>query len=210
MSRFVASIIIVLGLVASAQAAREWSDASGNYRIKADLVARNDSMIVLEKGNKELIGIEIKQLSKKDQEYLATLEGVEKKEDAAHQTWTLRSGLQVRGAAVDYTQRKVVIRRRRGSIYVNDKRYENLPGVYRRMLPMIVSHFEDVNLETEKQFRDWVRGLKGATKTYTCDGVMLELENGDLYAVPFFFFSEQDRKVLEPGWEKRARPCNMR
>ena len=36
---------------------------------------------------------------------------------------------------------------------------------------------------------------------YTLDGVMLEFENGDLYGLPFFMFSDEDRKLLEPGWK---------
>ena len=39
-------------------------------------------------------------------------------------------------------------------------------------------------------------------KTFTCEGVLLELESGDMYGVPFFFFSEDDLKVLQPGWER--------
>jgi hypothetical protein len=31
---------------------------------------------------------------------------------------------------------------------------------------------------------------------------MLELENGDEYGVPFFFFSDEDLRVLQPGWEQ--------
>jgi hypothetical protein len=44
--------------------------------------------------------------------------------------------------------------------------------------------------------------LKGTPKTYTCDGVLLELENGDEYGVPFFLFSDEDLKILEPGWQQ--------
>jgi hypothetical protein len=31
---------------------------------------------------------------------------------------------------------------------------------------------------------------------------MMELENGDEYAIPFIFFSDQDLNVLRPGWER--------
>jgi hypothetical protein len=30
----------------------------------------------------------------------------------------------------------------------------------------------------------------------------MELENGDEYGVPFFFFSEEDLRVLQPGWNE--------
>lgn len=31
---------------------------------------------------------------------------------------------------------------------------------------------------------------------------MLELENGDQYGVPFFFFAKPDREILEQGWKR--------
>ena len=29
----------------------------------------------------------------------------------------------------------------------------------------------------------------------------MEMENGDEYVIPFFFFSANDLKLLQPGWE---------
>ena len=43
--------------------AREWTDASGHYKFKGELVAGNETMVVLEKGNKDLVSIDIEQLS---------------------------------------------------------------------------------------------------------------------------------------------------
>ncbi len=54
----------------------------------------------------------------------------------------------------------------------------------------------------EKSFIKWVKDLGGNKKTYTCEGVLMELENGDHYAVPFFLLSEQDLAFLEPGYEQ--------
>ena len=70
------------------------------------------------------------------------------------------------------------------------------------MIPEIVTHFDGIEFEKELDFKKWVRELRGKSKTYTCDGVMIELANGDLYGVPFFFFSDRDLEILEPGWEE--------
>ena len=43
--------------------------------------------------------------------------------------------------------------------------------------------------------------LKGASREYNVEGVLVVLENGDEIGVPFFFFSEEDLKVLKPGWD---------
>ncbi len=202
MNRLISPVLLLTCLAVSAQS-REWVDASGKYHIKADLIARNETMVVLEKGNKDLVGIEIDQLSKQDREFLDSKKNeAEDKNDSAMQTWTTRRGLKVRGAVVEYVRRDVTIRRIRGKVYVNDKRFDNLAGIYRRIVPQVVAHFEDIELENEKQFSQWVRDLRGAAKKYTCEGVLLELENGDLYAVPFFLFSKEDLEILQPGWEQ--------
>lgn len=200
MKRLILAFGLLVLCVTFQAEAREWVDASGNYHFSGELMARNENMIVLEDANKELVAVDIDQLSKEDQAYLAELAET----SAANpelQTWTMRQGLQVRAAVVEFVRRDVTIRRRRGKAYVNDFRFDNLPGVYRKIVPGIVSHFEGIELD-EKSFLKWVKDLGGAKKTYTCEGVLLELENGDLYAVPFFFFSPEDLKVLEPGWKE--------
>jgi hypothetical protein len=77
-----------------------------------------------------------------------------------------------------------------------------LPEVYQRILPRIVSYFEKIELDDVDDLVEWVTRQKGRPKQYTIDGVVLELENGDEYAVPFIFFSEEDLEVLRPGWER--------
>ena len=200
MKRFAITLLFLTFVMPLHADARDWEDASGNYHFKGEIIAENATMVILEQGNKDLVSIQIDQLSKKDQEYLA-----ERAEKAAEnpdmQTWTTRTGLQVRAALVEYGRRDVTIQRRRGKVYVNDKRFDNLPGVYRRLVPGVVSHFEKIELD-EKSFPAWAKKLGASKKTYTCEGVVLELENGDLYTVPFFFFSEEDLKLLEPGWNE--------
>ena len=101
------------------------------------------------------------------------------------------------------TRRKdVTIQQRRGKTYVNDRLFDNLPEVYQRMLPKLVAHFEKTQIDDKRGFDSWVMKLRGEPRTFTCEGVMLELENGDEYGVPFFFFSEDDLKILQPGWQR--------
>lgn len=184
--------------------ARKWTDATGRYHLEADLVAFNDHTAVLEKGDKQLASVKIEQLSKADQSYFASEEArsVSGRSTGEVQTWTLQSGLKVNGRVVGYGRREVVVQRKYGKLYVNDRLFDNLPGVYKRMVPKIVAQFEMQPIENEKDLMAWAIKQKGQPKKFVCEGVMLELENGDQYAVPFFFFSEADLKVLEPGWER--------
>jgi hypothetical protein len=96
----------------------------------------------------------------------------------------------------------VVATSHRGKLYVNDKQFDNLPDVYQKMVPRIIGHFENKEIETKEQLTEWARRLKAAPYTVSVDGVMLELEGGDRYLVPFFFFSDKDRRLLEPGWQR--------
>ena len=182
---------------------RTWTDATGMYKVKADLVAYSDTTAVLMKEGHELVSVTIEQLSKEDQEYLKSKEAEAQTNGAADDlhTWTFKNGLKVNGRVVGYGRRDVVVQKKRGKIYANDRAFENLPDVYKRMLPRIVGYFEMDAIETEEQLMAWATKQKGVPKKFTCEGVMLELENGDEYAVPFFLFSADDLKLLPPGWQ---------
>jgi hypothetical protein len=176
---------------------------SGQYTLDAELIASNDKTAVLQRADHDLVAISIEQLSKRDGEYLKTPEAekIAKQIAEAAQTWTLRDGTQVVGRLVDYAADDMNIQRRRGRIYINDRVFGNLPEFYRRLTPQIVSHFEKVELPDRAAFEAWVLRQRGQPRTFSLEGVILEMENGDEYAVPFFLFSEQDRKVLTPGWD---------
>ena len=196
--------LAVLAGSAERASARTWTDATGHYTIDAELVAYDDDHIVLQRdADKELGSVPLAKLSDDDLEYLKSKEA----ELAATawtndpQVWTTRAGLQVPGRLIDYVRREVTFKRRGGKVYVNGKRFDNLPPIYQKIAPMVVANFEKNRVEDEASLERWLVHRKGEPQSYTVDGVILELENGDEYAVPFFLFSEQDLSVLQPGWE---------
>jgi hypothetical protein len=195
-------LILVAGSIATADA-REWKDKTGKYNLEADLIGFDDKMVVLQRANKELGSLAIDQLCDEDRAFLKSKEAQQIHADSIDkmQTWTTASGLKVRGRIVDYASKDVTLQRRRGKTYVNDQVYGNLPEVYRRMLPKIVAHFESMEMPDGEALEKWVRALRGQSKTYNLEGVILELENGDEYGVPFFLLSTQDQQILQPGWE---------
>ncbi len=193
---------LLLTVLTGPLAAREWRDATGKYSVEADLIASSEDRVVLKRKDDKLIAVETAQLSAADKEYLASQEGAKLGEAGELQTWTLRRGWKVVGRVVGYGRKEVVIQRRRGRIFVNDRLLNNLPEVYQYMLPRIVSHFEQIELEDARDFTNWVVAQRGEPRKYVVDGVMLELENGDEYAIPFIFFGPEDLKVLQPGWER--------
>jgi hypothetical protein len=198
------SLALILAGLSTLAEGRTWTDSTGNYQVEATLVAFNDSTVVLKKENHRLVAVPIDKLSKDDRAYLESKEAVDYMTQSAEkkQVWTMVSGLKVVGSVVDYGRRDVTIQRRHGRIYVNDRPYDTLPEIRRKMLPKIVSYFEKIDFNDERAFKSWVDKLRGEPRTYTCEGVDLELANGEEVGVPFFFFSEHDLKLLQPGWDR--------
>lgn len=197
--------IALLLLPASLASAREWFDVTGRYSIEAELIGFDDDQVILQRNaDSELGSVPLEKLSQEDRDFLATKEAEMKAASlsGAPQSWTTRKGVQVPGRVVDYVQREVTIQRRRGKIYVNDRVFDNLPTVYKRIVPQLVGYFEENKVDDEKSLTSWLTHRKGQPQTYTVDGVILELDSGDEYAVPFFLFSDDDLAILQPGWEE--------
>lgn len=196
-------LLVAVLATGSQVSARQWTDRTGVYQIEATLVGFNDELVILQRGDGELGAFPIKQMSEADREYLQSKEAeqIHAENLGELQTWTMRSGLKVVGRIVDYAKRDITIQRRRGKIYVNHETYGNLPKIYQLMLPRIVEQFEGIDSLDEQGFKQWVRDLRGRPKTYTLEGVVLEMENGDEYVFPFFLFRPSDREVVTAGWQ---------
>ena len=110
--------------------------------------------------------------------------------------------LNVFGKVVGFNRKDVTLQRRRGKLYVNDRPFENLPEIYRRMIPKIVEHFEKKTFANNSDFDNWVLAQRAEARTFTCEGVLMELPNGDEVGIPFFFFNEMELKVLQPQWDE--------
>jgi hypothetical protein len=183
---------------------REWKDSTGHYRLSAQLIAYNNKSVVLQKENKELISIDIKDLSTNDQRFLRTTKVNEQLFASANglKTWTLQSGLKVKGRVVEFAKRNVTFQLQNGRIYINDKLFKNLPPIYQKMAPRMVSHFEKIKIDDEAGLTKWLTKAPGQQKKFPCEGILFELENGDRYGVPMFFISAADQIALKPSWQR--------
>ena len=215
-----AMLIVVLGGVNSSDslaADHVWSDATSNFQTEGELLARNESSIILQLKDNSLLLVGINQLCDADKSYIVDLEAkreavrADKKSpfagqtaetpDSEVQTWDLVNGHKIYGSVQEYGRRLVQVRTRGSKVYVNDRSFKNLPEFYQKLVPEIVNHFEDTKISDEKELRKWLRKQKGHEKHFTVEGVLLEFYNGDLFGVPFFLFSADDLKVLKPGWK---------
>jgi hypothetical protein len=185
-------------------AARLWTDTTGSYTLEADLVAFSDTTVVLQRADHDLVAFPIDKLSDQDRQYLKSQDAGDlmKKSIEGPQTWTLRDGTKITGRIVDFTERDMTVQRRRGRIYVNDRVLENLPEFYQMLVPRIVAKLENLRSADRRALESWLIQQRGQPRTFHLEGVVLELESGDEYAVPFFLFSDGELSVMQPGWDE--------
>lgn len=200
-----AALVVTLLLISTVQA-RVWTDSSGKYSFEADLIAFNETDLVLQKPDKTLVAVDFEQLSAEDQKYVQSKEAAEAldKLHAKKQVWKMRSGLEVIGNVIDYVRKDVTFSMTRGKIYVNDRLFENLSEIQQRIVPLVAAHFTGRDITDRAGLFDWLKRRRGEPITFTVEGVQMELANGDLYGVPFFMFSDQALAALKPGWEQWA------
>jgi SLA1 homology domain 1, SHD1 len=183
--------------------ARLWTDSSGRYTLEANLVAANDTSVVLQRADHELVSIPLDKLSEADRAYVGSPAATDLARQSidGRQTWTLRDGTQISGRLVDYMQGDMTIRRRRGRIYVNDRPLANLPEFYQLLVPKIVAHFEKAPSGDRQSLEAWLARQPGQRRTFALEGVVLETDSGDEYSVPFFLFSDDEQSLLRSGYD---------
>ena len=135
--------------------AREWSDKTGQYQVDADLIGYSDTTVVLKRKPDDLVAVPIEQLSDSDRKYLET----QSKDTIAGggsgiQVWELKSGLKLPGRIVGFDKHGVTIQRRLGKVYVNNQRFDKMPGVYRAIIPKLVEQFTSEEIDGEKGLED--------------------------------------------------------
>ncbi len=191
-------------IITGAVHARVWSDKTGRFQVDADMIAFNETSVVLKRPTGELLGISVNDLSTSDIEFLRMRETADKAKKSASeiQTWTSKDGMKMRGRVLAYGRKELVVQRKLGSVTFDGKRFGSIDPLHQKLLLKIVSHLENQKLEDEKGLETWARTLAGSAKTYRLEGVLLQLETGDEIGVPFFLFAPEEYAILEPGWQR--------
>jgi hypothetical protein len=183
--------------------ARDWSDSTGTYKFEGDLIAASEDTVVVRRKKGDLQAYQIEQLSEDDKafvkSYLADSSG--ETDPKEMHTWTGREGFRFRGRVVGYGTRTIVVAHDRGTTTIDKKTMDKLDEIYQLMLPKVIAEYDDESVKTKEDMQKWGRRLRGKDKSFTLDGVRMELANGETIAVPLFLFSPDERKLLEQGWE---------
>ena len=203
------AIALTLGLMClpcNSAVAREWSDETGHHKFEGEMIAANAETIVVRGKRGALEAYLVDQLSEADQAFVAD-HMKSKKDDQDNvdpkitQTWTSRDGLRFRGRVTGFGSKVVVLSCISGTVRVNNRPIHEIDEIYQKMIPKIVAEFDDESVIDEAELRSWGRRLRGKEKSFTVDGVMMRLENHEEIAIPLFLFADEERAVLEQGWD---------
>lgn len=184
--------------------AREWKSAKGDLTIDGEMIAHDGKLVVIKKPTGELAAMELKDLSSEDQEFVHSTEADQAKPKSADemQTWTTKDGMKIRGQVMAYGSKEVVVQRNLGKVYFDGKEFSTIDNLHQRVILRVMSQLENTKFEDQKSLEQWARNtLRGEPRRYKLDGVLMHLESGDEVSVPFFMFSPEDLKILQPGWE---------
>ena len=183
--------------------ARDWMDATGRHKFEGELIAASPDTVLLRGKPHKLQAYVVKELSQADQtfvkEYIELKQG-EIVPEKMH-TWMGRDGFSFRGRVIGYGSQVVSVTYELARIRVNQKPISEIDEIYQTMIPKIIAEFDDKSVKSEKDLSAWGRKLLGKEKSFTVDGVMMRLEDGEKIAFPLFLFSDEERIVLEAGWD---------
>lgn len=199
---------------AAAAPERDWTDSKGNMILIGSFVAANGETVVIQKPTGELIGVQLSNLSAADQKVVQELRLAEvgaqtpsqatRAEDQIWQPhlWTTRDGIKLKGRVTKFGRREVVFRRNTGVTMVNELPFRRLEPFYQEVALKLVAAMADPTVKTEADLNRWARSLRGQPKSFMVEGVMMRLEGGEEYPIPFFMLSDDDLLFLRPGWEQ--------
>jgi hypothetical protein len=194
--------LFLMSMGASASlSARTWTDATGRFKVDADLIAINDDVVVLKSKSGRLIAVEIAQLSPGDQDFLRTEEAGTSKlgaKDKDH-VWRLQGDAKLTGSIVGYFAQDLIVERRNAKLFVEGNEEKDVPELLMRMLSRIVEHFEMAKIEDLPSLKNWLSQQGKMPHVYPIEGVRIALTSGEEVKVPIFLLASAERALLEPG-----------
>ena len=186
--------------------ARVWTDTSGQFKVEADLVVADQSLVVLRTAKGNLLAVKISELSEADRSYLNAQEtqDVIKKFDVVKDfpAFRLVDGTEVVGPVTGYGITPLVVYRKSGDVIVGETEYKKLIPIYREIIPEIVGHFENANLRTPNELEKWLEKSGPAPHSYQMETVSLQTADQGTVKIPLFMFDPQDRYELDAGFAR--------
>ncbi|QDS92171.1 hypothetical protein FF011L_09080 [Roseimaritima multifibrata] len=203
---FFLSTATMLGLFAqcSAEETRQWTDASGKFRVEAELLAADKNLVVLEKDDGDLIAVRRAQLSEPDRQYIQQSDAAAKASSAPRidSEWKLNDGEVVAGRLMGFGRQELSIKRELGDLWINDHRLEDLPTAYRKVLPNVVAAIDQKPIGSLEALEKHLAEHGGGPYKYTVSGVQLELKEWGVITIPLALLTEKEAEEVRPGFAR--------
>ncbi|TWU46635.1 SHD1 domain-containing protein [Rubripirellula reticaptiva] len=219
MNRHIPFLLIAMLSVSELRAEmRQWTDESGKFSVKAELLTSDQDFVVLElETDGELIAVRRNELSEEDQDYITATTDVRgsdrlansKKPSSAIQnsesydsTWNMNDGQVVKGRLIGFGTQELVIKRERGRILVNDQELDELPAAYAKIVPDVVSRVDRVKVETREELETHLADNGAGPFTYRVEGIQIDLASWGAITVPVSLLAATEAGQVKPAFER--------
>lgn len=198
------TISIACSSVANADHSRRWADRSGKFTVDAELLISDKDLVVLEREDGDVIAVRRDQLSKTDQEFLSKHDAnsVSALRSDTDSQWKLSHGQVIAGRLMGFGQQDLIVKRERGEIWVNDRRLEELPSAYRKILPNVVAAIDRKPIHSLEELEAHLIELGAGPFKYTVEGVQLDLKDWGAVTVPLPLLAIDEAKEIQPGYDR--------
>lgn len=102
------------------------------------------------------------------------------------------------GEDLQFERHQFSVERFRGHVYLNGQLGDHAVSAGSQFVDLIET-FDHLNFETDHEFRNWVRRLRG-TRTYTYDNVIRTDEQGQVDVTPLVLLPAETRTKVDPLW----------
>ncbi len=189
---------------ADAAESRHWMDASGKFKVEAQLLTADKELVVLEQDDGELIAVKRDQLSKADREYVQQNYSSEETPSKLNvdSKWKLSDGEVVAGRLLGFGRQELNVKRERGDLWVNDRRLSKLPSAYQKVLPNIVSAIDKTRVKSLADLEKHLADIGGGPYKYTVSGVQLDLTDWGVITIPLTLLATEEAKEVAAGFER--------
>jgi len=146
MNRLILFVFLLSICGASPLTARTWRSLNGDYKIKGEALAYNESTVIIKRdGSERIVAVELAELSAADREFVRAKLDQDKQGRSPGElhTWTSINGLKIRGEVLAYGRRTITIARQRGVVTIDGTAFSALDPLHQRLLLRILSELEN-------------------------------------------------------------------
>jgi len=168
------------------------------------LITVDKKLVVLERRDGELIALRRDELSDSDQEFVQKLDSAEEASSDldGNSIRELGDGDEITGELIGFGRQELIVKREGGKIWVNDRRLDELPAAYRKILPNVVAAIDSKPITSVGELEEHLAEFGAGPFRYTVLGVQLDLKDWGTITIPLSLLTIDQAKEIQPGFER--------